>query len=340
MNRHRNIAFHLRFGNRELIPDLKRLMAEVLAPNGVNMLILEIDKAFVFEQHPEIKGGERALTAQDAQEMASYAHGLGIEIVPLLQCLGHQGWGGSRSALLQAYPEFDETPETPLTAEWPEIFCRSWCPQHPDVNEIVFSMMDEMVAAFSAKYFHIGMDEVYEIASDQCERCRGGNRAELFSMAVNDMHKHLTEKHGVQVMMWADRLIDAKLFGYDNWEGDTFGTYEAIDKIPKDIILLDWHYDERENGYPTPKYFMERGFAVMPACWFKGNVAEQLFTETEAAAEELGTPELLFGKLVTSWHGWNEKEFDHFVSFNEQQPEKVSEQWRLYQTLAAVGKAH
>lgn len=336
-NRDYKKAFHLRFGDRRLIPDLKELITKVLLPHGINMIILEIDKAFVFEKHPEIDGGSYALTADDAKDLSQFTKERGMEIVPLFQCLGHQGWGGSRSALLTAYPEFDETPETPLDAEWPEIFSRSWCPQHPDVNKIVYDLLDELIAAFSPTYFHIGMDEVYEIASDQCERCRGGNRAELFAKAVNDMYDHITEQRGLTMMMWADRLIDARKFGYDNWEGDTFGTYEAIDKIPRDIVLLDWHYDEREKGYPTPYFFMEAGFSVMPACWFKLNVAKQLFAEAKAAAKELNQPELFFGKLITSWNGWSHDIFQEFIHMKEKTLiDKGNELARLYEVIETI----
>ncbi|WP_255565881.1 family 20 glycosylhydrolase [Desemzia sp. RIT 804] len=336
MNNHTYNAFHLRFGDRNLIPELKRLMRKVLAPAGVDMLILEIDKSFVFQSHPEIDSGKNALTVDDAADLSAFSRNLGIEIVPLMQCLGHQGWGGSRSALLTAHPEFDETPNTPLNAEWPEIFCRSWCPQHPDINEIVFDLMDELIDGFSANYFHIGMDEVYEIASDQCERCKNGNRAELFAKSVNDMYSHLSKERGATVMMWGDRLIDAELFGYDNWEGDTFGTFHAIDHIPKDIVLLDWHYDEREKGFPTPRYFMEHGFSVMPACWFKQDVAVELFSEAEEAAKDLRASNQIFGRLVTSWHSWNEEAFDRFIAFTMKEGQVGEEQWRLYNTLQKV----
>lgn len=338
MKNNQHLAFHLRFGDRSLIPALKQLMEKVLVPNGVDMLILEIDKAFVYEKHPEVDGGPQALSKQDARDLSLFARSLGIEIVPLFQCLGHQGWGGSRSALLTAYPEFDETPNVSLDAGWPEIFCRSWCPNHPDVNRIVYELMDEMVAAFEPRYFHIGMDEVYEIGSEQCGRCRGQDRAALFAKAVKDMHEHLAGHHGLTVMMWADRLLDAARFGYDNWEADTFGTHRAIELLPRDIVLLDWHYDEREKGYPTPGYLMNEGFRVMPACWFKEDVAVQLFQETQRAAEEQGNQSLHFGNLVTSWHGWNQFEFERFIAFTEAEPEKSSEQWRLFKTLQRVGK--
>lgn len=251
----------------------------------------------------------------------------------MIQCLGHQGWGGSRSALLAAYPEFDETPLTPLTVEWPDIFCRSWCPLHPEVNSIVFDLLDELIEAFSAKTIHIGMDEVYEIASEQCSRCRGKNRADLFTKAVKDMYQHITMTHGLEMMMWGDRLIDAERFGYDNCEGDTFGTYHAIDRLPKDIIILDWHYDERIQGYPTPGHFMEKGYRVMPACWYKVDVAEQLFEETLLAAKKLATEDKYFGRLVTSWHHWDSEAFNSFDNVRKGHSIDNLELGQLYQCL-------
>lgn len=332
-----HIGFHLRFGDREKIPLLKKLMKTVLKESGVTLIILELDKHFVFDLHPEVDGGERALTKEDAKDLQAFARSLGMDIVPLFQCLGHQGWGGSRSALLTAYPEFDETPDTPLEAEWPRIFCRSWCPNHPDVNGIVYDLLGEMIEAFTPNYVHIGMDEVYEIASEQCERCRGGDRAELFAKAVMDMHHYIKESCGVEVMMWGDRLINAEEFGYDNWEGDTFGTFKAIDMIPKDIVILDWHYDERDKGYPTPGYFMQKGFRVMPACWYKENVAEELFQQTASDATKNQLEEMYFGKLVTSWNHWDSEAFKSFIT-ESLDADKQKELKELYSTLLHTKK--
>lgn len=335
MTENKQTAFHLRFGDKNKIPQLKELMKTVLKESGVTLVILELDKYFVFENHPEIDGGAQALTKEDAKDLQTFAREIGMDIVPLFQCLGHQGWGGSRSALLTAYPEFDETPDVPLDAQWPDIFCRSWCPNHPDVNRVVYDLLDELIEAFTPKYIHIGMDEVYEIASDQCDRCRGGDRAELFAKAVNDMHSYIKLSHGVDVMMWGDRLIDAEHFGYDNWEGDTFGTFKAIDSLPKDIILLDWHYDERENGYPTPNFFMEKGFRVMPACWYKENVARELFQQTAKDASDNNLEAFYFGKVVTSWNHWDEQSFKDFTS-NQLDKENQKEIKQLYNTLTTI----
>ena len=60
----------------------------------------------------------------------------------------------SRRGLLRAHPELDETPgKYPGNAG---IYCRSYCPLHPKVHEIVFDLIDELVEATGADAFHAG----------------------------------------------------------------------------------------------------------------------------------------------------------------------------------------
>ena len=68
------------------------------------------------------------------------------------------------------------------------------------------------------------------------------------------------------MLMWGDRLIDANVMKYGKWEASENGTAPAIDLIPKDIIICDWHYEQRTD-YPSVRYFQEKGFRVWPAGW-------------------------------------------------------------------------
>ncbi len=332
-------AFHLRFGSHDLVKPFIEFIERVLVPKGINTLLLECNTSFVFESHPEVTGG--TLMKQDAHEIAIVCQRNGIRLIPLFQCLGHQGWGGAPNSILKAYPEFDETPHVPIDAKWPEIFCRSWCPEHPDVHSLVFDLMDELIEAFKADAFHVGMDEVYELADDQCPRCKGKDKADLFAKAVNDMHNHLVKHRGVEMFMWGDRLNDSKKMGYDQWEGDTFGTHKAIDHIPKDIVIMDWHY-ERLTSYPSIGNFIEKGFSVIPACWYKTDAAVHLFNEGKLQAEEKKAEAKMPGMIVTSWNNWDKASFERFIkmpfscSFGYE--EKLEELDELYRTLDVITK--
>ncbi|ASK62217.1 glycoside hydrolase [Virgibacillus phasianinus] len=329
-------VFHLRFSSHDLVEPFKEFIGKVLAPKGINHLLLECNTSFVFTSHPEVTGG--TLTRQDAREIAVICKNNGIRLIPLMQCLGHQGWGGSRNSILKAYPEFDETPDVPLDAEWPEIFCRSWCPEHPDVNKLAFDLIDELIDAFDADAFHVGLDEVFEMVSDQCPRCNGKDRAELFAKVVNELHEHVVNERGVEMFMWADRLNDGEKMGYTEWDGDMFGTYHAIDSIPKDIIMMDWHYDKLD-AYPSIGNFIEKGFTVIPACWYKTDAAVDFLAESKRQAEELGSVDQMPGMMVTSWNGWDKESFEKFIALSPdsfQLDEEAGELDELYRTLDVI----
>ncbi|MBO0993485.1 family 20 glycosylhydrolase [Bacillus sp. SD088] len=305
-------GFHLRFGSHDLVEPFKQFIVKVLVPKGINLLLLECNTSFQFESHPELSEG--TLTKEDAKELSSLCRENGIRLIPLFQCLGHQGWGGGRNSILKNYPQFDETPHVPTDVKWPDFFAPSWCPNHPDVNRLAFELINELIEAFGCDGFHVGMDEVTELADDQCPRCKGHERADLFAKAVKDMHRHIVEKHGLEMFMWGDRLISSEETGYHNrWESDTLGTYKAIDQIPADITITDWHYD-RHPSYPSTKIFLEKGFKVIPACWYKTNAAIAFLEESLQAAKELNVQERMPGMLVTSWNGWNKPAFEQFIT--------------------------
>lgn len=207
---------------------------------------------------------------------------------------------------------FDETPHIRSDAKWPEFFCPSWCPLHPDINALAFELIDELIEAFQADAFHVGMDEVFALADDKCPRCQGKDRAVLFAKAVNDMYDHIVKKRGLQMFMWGDRLIDSEKTGYNNkFEADTFGTSGAIDLIPNDIVITDWHY-LKHDSYPSPAIFMEKGFTVIPACWHDTEAAVSFLEQSKQQANDLGMENHMPGMIVTSWHHWNKAAFESF----------------------------
>ena len=160
-------------------------------------------------------------------------------------CLGHQSWAENTFPLLTKYPELDLTP-----GAFPNnkgIYCREWDPMNPKTNEIVFALIDELIDAFEAKAFHVGMDEVFLLKSEHAPSTKDLDPADVFAKVVNDLHGHIVKKRGLTMLMWADRLIDGEQFDMGEWEASKVGTAPAVDKIPKDIILCPWHYELRER---------------------------------------------------------------------------------------------
>jgi len=237
------------------VDEFIKFIGEELAPRSVNVLILRVDYGFQFRSRPEM-ADQRGLSKEQAQGIAAACREHHIRIIPLVNLLGHQSWQSHCGKLLKVYPEFDETPavKVPEKYAWPnedKLYCKSYCPRHPDVHEVVFALVDEVCDAFDADAFHAGMDEVFYIGEEQCPRCKGRNKAELFAEEVRAVRDHLQPAKR-QLWLWGDRLLDGQLTGLGEWEASRNDTHGAVDLIPKDVVICDWHYNRADQTPVSP----------------------------------------------------------------------------------------
>ncbi len=285
-------AVHFRCGDAA---SLATVMAQVpqLACLGVNRIIMEVNHGFAYRSHPELVQGNDPITAAAAGQMAAQCRQHGIELIPQFQCLGHQSWKEHTDPLLTVYPELDIAPGAFPGNEG--IYCREWDPLNPAVYEIVLPLLRELIEAFAAKSFHVGMDEVFLLGCEQSPTTRGGDPAQLFAGVVRRLHEFLTGEQQVEMLMWGDRLIDGNRFPYDEWESDYTGTAAALEQLPRDIIICDWHYDLME-AYPSVPLFAEAGFRVLPVSWEK---AEATLALIDYSRHHGG--DACLGHLFTNW---------------------------------------
>jgi hypothetical protein len=290
-----------------------------LAPRKVNTLILRVDYNYQYESHPELRDST-ALSKEDVKKIVTVCRKNGIKIIPQINLLGHQSWAGKTGNLLKVYPQFDETPwiQMPQNYSWPNsdsLYCKSYCPLHPEVHKIVFALVDELCDVFETDAFHAGMDEVFYIGTDKCPRCSGKDKAELFAGEVTTIRNHLAAQNRT-LWIWGDRLIDGKTTSIGIWEASGNGTSRAIDLIPKDVVICDWHYERAEQ---TPVYFAMKGLKVVTCTWKKPLVAkmqyEDLLKFKERSSWDMG--QRFLGMMQTVWtdagtfmDGFNAKQLD------------------------------
>ncbi len=280
-----------------------KFINEELAAKKVNVLILRVDYNYQYVSHPELRDSV-ALSNEEVKKLVAACRKNNINLIPQINLLGHQSWASELGALLKVYPQFDETPHVkmPEKYEWPNadgLYCKSYCPLHPEVHKIVFELVDEIMEAFEATAFHAGMDEVFFIGDDKCPRCSGRDKAELFAGEVMKIRNHLALKNR-QLWMWGDRLIDGKATGLGMWEASLNNTHRAIDMIARDIFICDWHYERPD---PTAVIFALKGFKVAECPWRHADRAlkqmEDMVEFRENATE--ATKDNFQGMIQTVW---------------------------------------
>lgn len=283
-----------------------------LVPLGVNLIVLRINYQYDFKEveHMACCWG---FSASAATKLDAVCEKHGILLVPHLELFGHQSAGSasgfSPTALLAAYPEFDESYGKAASANYGY---RSYCPMHPEIHTVVYQMIDEMAGAFKAKDFHVGCDEVMTLGI--CDRCKeflskdGNTKGSLFAEEIQRLSGHLYSK-GYRTWIWGDRLInraDAKNYGVSSlteWEASANGTYTAVDRISKKIMVCDWHY---KSAPTTHLYFAKKGFDVISCFYNQLNPSLQLVRnvyDTRCNETDQTVRNHCKGVMGTNWGG-------------------------------------
>jgi hexosaminidase len=221
---------------REYVEDMIRKFARY----KVNMLVWEWEDKLAYEQLPEI-GAPGAFTIKDVQELTKFARQRHIELVPLVQGLGH-------ASFILKWPQH---------AGAREIYASNFefCPLKDSTYKILFSLWDEAIKATpGSEYIHIGSDETYELGV--CSRCR--KKAEeigvsgLYHLFIDKSATYL-EKKGRKIMAWEAPM---------NW---TQGKNANKNIVPhKGLVLTESYGFETEDlkyakqakslGYPVLAY--------------------------------------------------------------------------------------
>jgi hypothetical protein len=276
-----------------------------LVPRRVNTLILRVDYNYQYKSHPELIA-DPALSEAEIKKIVKACRQNNIRIIPQINLLGHQSWAGQLEKLLEVYPQFDETPHVKMPEKyvWPNpdgLYCKSYCPLHPDVHKVVFDLIDEICDVLEADAFHAGMDEVFYIGDDKCPRCGGKDKSELFAGEVTFIHHHLAQKKR-ELWIWGDRLIDGKTTGIGMWEASFNDTYRAVDLIPKDVVICDWHYERPDK---TAVYFAMKGLRVITCPWRTPGIAVQQVNDMVAFRQQstMKMKDRFYGVMQTVWSG-------------------------------------
>ncbi len=160
-----------------------------LAYYKINMLIWEWEDKFEYPSHPEI-GAPGAFTMQEMQEITQYAKQYHIQIVPLVQGLGHVSF-------ILKWPQFAHLREIPASNF-------EFCPLKNGTYDLLTDLWkDAMEATPGSKFIHIGSDETYELGA--CPACKKKEeeigKSGLYHYFIDQSAKRI-DSSGRSIMTW------------------------------------------------------------------------------------------------------------------------------------------
>ncbi|HEY6978257.1 MAG TPA: family 20 glycosylhydrolase, partial [Chitinophagaceae bacterium] len=169
-----------------------------LARYKINILVWEWEDKFAYPSHPEI-GAPGAFTPKEIQELTDYARQYHVQIVPLVQGLGHVSF-------ILKWPQF---------AHLREIGASNWefCPLKEGSYDLLFDLWkDAMDATKGSQYIHIGSDETYELGlCDQCsKKANEIGKKGLYHLFADKCARYILSQ-GRKPMIWESPkgLLDA-----------------------------------------------------------------------------------------------------------------------------------
>lgn len=212
---------------RNKIPEMHtlRMLIDHFSAMKINHLQLYMDGyCFKWEKYAYLFSDETPLTAQEVQELVSYAQARFIDLVPNCNSLGHmEHW--------LAKPQFRQFAECENGFDFQGLYHRepgTLDPQNKQAVAWVQSLFDELLANFNASLVNVNLDEPFELGkgkNKQLAQTQGSHAPYL--LMVNSMYNYC-KAHGKHMMMWGDVLLDSPA---------------CIPDLPRDITVLDWMYE-------------------------------------------------------------------------------------------------
>lgn len=233
----RGVSDDISRGQVSTLDNFKKII-DFLAENKMNTYMPYIEDVLAFDKYPTIGKNRGALTKAEAKELVAYSQSKFVDIIPVFQTLGHY-----ENILSQ--DEFVHLAEFPGAA--------SLDVSNPEIYEFLDNLLKEVTDVFPGKYLHVGADESFDVGWGNSKYLVDGSSiAEVHANHYKKVYE-LCKKYNRKMMMYGDIILRHP---------------EILEMIPKDIIIVDWHYGAR-SFYSSAETFEKAGFPyiVSPSVW-------------------------------------------------------------------------
>ncbi|WP_236973933.1 beta-N-acetylhexosaminidase [Membranihabitans maritimus] len=208
-----------------------------MARYKINIIVWEWEDKLAYETHPDI-GAPGAFTKEEMIEFTEYAKKYHIQLVPLVQGLGHVSF-------ILKWPQYHHLREIEASA-W------EFCPLKEGTYDLLFDLWKEAVEVTpGSKYIHIGSDETFELA--HCYECK----AKAQEIGASGVYHYFVEKAnaylktlGREVMVWERPM---------GWE---MSNSPIKNMTPDTSLVLTESYDYEEPDFQYAKKAKDLGYTV------------------------------------------------------------------------------
>lgn len=270
----------------ETLPFIRKFI-DFIAENHYNTLFLYLEwriRTTVFDL-----GEKEGYSPEELTRIIDYAAKKGIDVVPGLATLGHA------ELLLEQkkFASYSELREGIAGRSGAVGKSHVFCPSLQKTRDFLEAYLTETAAIFTrTPCLHVGGDEAWDIG--YCSLCRSKidsfqDEQKLYLEHFKFIHQIVSGKLKKRMMLW----------------DDMFEFYpEALEGLPRDVLLVSWQYQENVSGYQSHfanLLFFDQ-FALYEKLGFEYLIAPADFSWSNIASFTAYAEQYKpMGALLTSW---------------------------------------
>jgi hypothetical protein len=218
--------------NRGPVPTLEYVKRQLRteASFKLNMHSFNLENIVEWKSHPLLGPEGGALSQPEIRELVAYARRYHVELVPQQQTFGHL----RKVLTLEKYAPLAETQPTADVLS----------PQQEGTYKLIGDWYKELAELFPGKFFHVGADEVFELAQGQSAAQVKEKGAGFIYFKHLRRVRELLAPHNRRLMFWGDIALRHP---------------ELITSVPKEMIVMNWTYGPRNDYWTRIKPFKDAG---------------------------------------------------------------------------------
>ncbi len=218
--------------NAVMTVDHLKLWLNRLCLLGYNMVMLYTEDTYELPGEPWFGYQRGAYTKDELKAIDEYAAGLGIEVIPCIQTLGHL----ERILRHKAYAHIKDTKSVIMVGE-------------PATYELIDKMVSHWASTCRTRRIHVGMDETHDLGRGRYLDKNGYRSGfELFNEHLKKVVE-ICRNHGLEPMIWSDMYFRLGSKINDYYDPATVIPSEVVEKIPARAELIYWDYYHADKNF-------------------------------------------------------------------------------------------